>query len=285
MVQVDVFWSYGIGAGFAFAAKKQLQAFVPKKEHGGWFANPYFTKNVLYLATIFAPSGLYLVWQHTNWETMQAGDKSMPGWLVALFAITNVTQGMLGFWLTYKLIQARRDFLAFLQPFLGYFGMFIILVHGWDGRGYERFFSENREVFATWTPAHVTTWLTSEVALTLGAMGCVLIPVMMTWLLEWTREGARIAGMPRVSQPSALEFVTLALTAVFGVALGSAVVASLLMHRLGVLPGLAVFALFAWLAVLGPRGAYRAIFDRFDMDARGRAFGAAHGSTIVSGSA
>ncbi|HEX7670946.1 MAG TPA: hypothetical protein VF395_15230, partial [Polyangiaceae bacterium] len=213
------------------------------------------------------------------------GDKSMPGWLVTLFAITNVTQGMLGFWLTYKLIRARRDFLAFLQPFFGYFGMFIILVHGWDGRGYERFFSENREVFATWTPAHVTTWLTSEVALTLGAMGCVLIPVMMTWLLEWTREGARIAGMPLHSQPSALEFVTLALAAVFGVALGSAIVASLLIHRLGILPGLTVFGLFAWLAVLGPRGAYRVIFERFDLDARVRAFDAAHGRAMVSGSA
>lgn len=272
MVQVDVFWSYGIGAGFAYAAKKQLQAFEPSKVEGGWFSNPYFTRNLLYLATIFAPSGLYLLWQHTQWETMQAGDKSMPGWLVTLFAITNVTQGMLGFWLTYKLIKSGRDFVAFLQPFLGYFGMFIILVHGWDGRGYQRFFSEDRAVFLTWTPAHIATWLTSEVALTLGAMGCVLIPVMGIWMIAWAREGMRIAGLPRQAQVSALELVTLVLGAVFVVALGSAIVASLLMHRLGVPIGIAVFTALAAFAVVGPKGAYRFIFNRVDMDIRARVF-------------
>ncbi len=278
MVQVDVFWSYGIGAGFAFAAKKQLQKFEPEKTEGGWFANPYFTKNLMYLATLFGPSGLYLVWQHTNWETMQAGDKTMPGWLVALFAITNVTQGVLGFWATYKLIKARRDYLAFLQSLLGYFGMFIILVHGWDGRGYQRFFSEDRATFESWTPAHITTWLTSSVAITLGAMGLVLIPVLTSMMLSWASEGYRVAGIPRSEQSSSVEYTSLMLTVIFGAVLGSAIVASLLMHQLGTLVGLAVFAAVAALGIVGPKGILPWFFRRLDVDARAARSSAAHDS-------
>ena len=271
MVQVDVFWSYGIGAGFAYAAKKQLQNYEPDRKAGGWFANPYFTRNLLYLATIFAPSGLYLLWQHTNWETMQAGDKTMPGWLVTLFAITNVTQGMLGFWITYKLIKAGKDFLAFLQPLLGYFGMFLILVHGWDGRGYQRFFSEDRAAFEVWTPGHILVWLKSSVAITLGLMGLVLIPVMLSWMQRWGREGYKLAGVSRKQRTPVWWATALALTMIFGVVLGSAVVASVLMHQLGTAAGLVSFAVFLAVAVVGPKGLLRWFFNQLDMDARARA--------------
>ena len=170
MVQVDVFWSYGIGAGFAYAAQKQLQEKPPTEQNGGWLANKYFTLNLIYLATLFAPSGLYLVWGFTSWETMQAGDKSMPAWLVTLFAVTNITQGMLGFWVTYKLLAAGKRYTAFLQPLLGYFCMFFILVHGWDGKGYQRFFSQDRQEFLSWTPGHIVPWLLSPVAITTASM-------------------------------------------------------------------------------------------------------------------
>lgn len=277
MVQVDIFWSYGIGAGFAFAAKKQLQKFEPDKAEGGWFGNPYFTKNLLYLATLFGPSGLYLVWQFTNWETMQAGDKTMPGWLVTAFAITNVTQGMLGFWLTHKLLRAGKDYLAFLQPLIGYFGMFIILVHGWDGRGYARFFSEDRTVFESFTPAHITTWLLSDVALTLAAMGCILIPVMLLMMLKWGREGYRMAGIPREAQSPALMYLVLVLTLIFGAVLGTAILASVLMHQLGTALGLLVFLPVVAFGVVGKKGLLHWYFTQLDMDCRAKAYAAKHG--------
>jgi hypothetical protein len=274
MVQVDVFWSYGIGAGFAYAAKKQLQKYEPKKEEGGWFANPYFSKNLLYLATLFGPSGLYLVWHFTSWETMHAGTKDMPGWLVTLFAITNVTQGMLGFWMTHRLLRQGKDYLAFLQPLLGYFGMFMILVHGWDGTGFKRFFSEDTTALASWTPAHIPTWLLSDVALTLGAMGCILIPVMLQMMLTWGRQGYAMAGIPRAAQYHALVYLTLVLTLIFGAVLGTAIVGSVLMHTLGTLPGLAAFAVFVAFAVVGKRGLLRFYFNQLDMDQRAAAYGA-----------
>ncbi len=268
MVQVDVFWSYGIGAGFAYSAKKQLQQYQPKKEDGGWFANPYFTKNILYLATLFGPSGLYLLWQFTNWETMQALDKTMPAWLVVAFSITNVTQGMLGFWVTYRLIKSGKDYLAFLQPVLGYFAMFFILVHGWDGTGYQRFLSEDRTVFETWTPAHITTWLTSSVAITLAVMGLFLLPVMFAWMLRWATEGAHLAGLSKSAQASPREFLVLVLATIFGGVLGAAILASLLIHQLGALVGTLVFVAVAVVGIAGPKGYLHWFFGRIDSDVR-----------------
>jgi len=114
MVQVDIFWSYALGAGFAASASRQL------KEKDTPFQNDYFTYTLLYLSCIFAPSGIYLLWQFPHWETMQVatchGD--LPAWLVALFAITNITQGILGFWVSYICIKAGRYYWAHLQWFL-----------------------------------------------------------------------------------------------------------------------------------------------------------------------
>lgn len=269
MVQVDVFWSYGIGAGFAYAAQRQLQEKPPTKENGGLLANRYFALNVIFLATMFAPSGLYLVWHFTNWETMQVGDKSMPAWLVTLFAITNVTQGMLGFWVTYKLLRAGKRYAAFLQPLLGYFCMFFVLVHGWDGTGYQRFFSQDRQDFLAWTPANVGHWFLSPVALTLGAMGLVLIPVMVGWMARWLAEGQRSAlreagqaGSVRAYSPFVLAPVMLAL--VFGPVLCTAIVASLLVRGLGWGLGLLAFAVVGGIGIAGPKGLLHVLWAKLD---------------------
>lgn len=269
MVQVDVFWSYGIGAGFAYAAQRQLKEKPPTKANGGWFANKYFNLNVLYLATIFAPSGLYLLWQFTNWETMQVGDKTMPAWLVTLFAITNVTQGMLGFWVTHKLLSVGKRYAAFLQVFAGYFGMFFILVHGWDGKGYQRFFSQDRQEFLSWTPDHILPWLISPVAMTLGAMGCILIPVMVGWMTSWMSEAQRSALRdPReaisVRTYSPLTLAAIMLTLIFGIVLGTAIIASVLIHQLGWAVGLIAFSLIGGVGILSPKGLLHALWMRLD---------------------
>ncbi|MDH5671350.1 MAG: hypothetical protein OEZ06_04325 [Myxococcales bacterium] len=282
MVQVDVFWSYGIGAGFAYAAQKQLADKPPTRENGGLLANPYFARNLLYLACFFGPSGIYLLWQFTSWETMHALDKTMPAWLVTTFAITNVTQGLLGFWVTYRLAQARRRYLAFLQPLIGYFMMFFVLVHGWDGKGYQRFFSQSREEFLAWTPASVVDWLVSPVALTLLAMGVVLIPVMVGWMARWLVEGQRLLRAERIeatmqagegerrsrSVPSrrysTVQLAAIMLTLIFGVVLGTAILASVLVHQLGWALGLIAFGVLGTLAIFGKTGLLHALWRRLD---------------------
>ena len=148
---------------------------------------------------MFAPSGLYLVWEFTSWETMHAGTRAMPAWLVCLFAITNVTQGLLGYWVTQRLLRAGRPYLAYLQVVAAYFAMFFVLVHGWDGKGYQRFFSPTHEDFMAWD-GDWASWFTSDVALTLAAMGLVLVPLLVGMQVSWLREaGTRARAAPPAS--------------------------------------------------------------------------------------
>ncbi|MET7622014.1 hypothetical protein [Streptomyces sp. NPDC005408] len=267
MVQVDVFWSYGIGASFATAAARQLTARNARAENGGRWSNPYLMGAVLYCACLFAPSGAWLLWGFPDWETMQVADGHgvLPAWLVALFAATNVSQGVLGFWIAERLIASGRVYAAFLQAGIGYAGMFFILVHGWDGRGYQRFFSADRESFAAWpgqlgageTLSRMAHWLTSPVALTLYGMGVVLVPVMLALMVFWIRSGQREAGTAPVT--SRLRILAAVLGAVFGVALGTAVTASVLVHLLGWWLGVPAAVLIAALLVVRRGGAA----DRF----------------------
>ncbi|HET6358704.1 hypothetical protein [Streptomyces sp.] len=257
MVQVDVFWSYGIGASFATAATHQLRSAAGPAPHAGRWSDPYLMATVLYCAVLFAPSGAWLLWGFPDWETMQAADGhgSLPAWLVALFAATNVSQGVLGYWVAARLIASGRVYAAFLQAGLGYTGMFFILVHGWDGRGYQRFFSADRESFATWpaqpapgeTLSRMGDWLTSPVALTLYGMGIVLVPVMLALMVRWLRSGQRQASAPETGR---LRILGAVLGAVFGLALGTAVGASVLVHLLGWWLGVPLAVVLAALLVV-----------------------------------
>ncbi|TGL61127.1 hypothetical protein [Leptospira sarikeiensis] len=248
MVQVDVFWAYGLGAGYAMAAARQIKKLqagestpgslpsVKKEEKVSFWKNTYFITNLLYLGLLFAPSGLYLVWQFTSWETMHAGDKTMPGWLVALFGLTNISQGILGYWVVWSLIKAGRNFLAYLQVPVGYFGMFFILVHGWDGTGYKRFFSESVEQFHSWSWGTAANWLLSDVAITLYVMGVILVPVLIVSLLKIEKEGWELGGSGEFSvkkSPSSIVSTIAFLATVFVGALGFAIISSLILHQFG----------------------------------------------------
>lgn len=136
MVQVDVFWSYGMSAGLALAGSKK----IAKAE--SWWNNEVFTLALLWTACIFAPSGLFLLWTNPGWETMFVARsfESIPAWLVALFGLTNITQGILGFYVTARAIRAGNQRAAAWQPIWSHLAMFFILIVGWDGTGYKRFF-------------------------------------------------------------------------------------------------------------------------------------------------
>ena len=252
MVQVDVFWSYAIGAGFAAAASRQLTA--AKGEGSGaspsrsLLENGHFTAAVIYLAVFFAPSGIGLLWAFPSWETMHVGDRCLSSWLVLLFAVTNITQGILGFWVTKKLYEAGRDFLASLQMPLGYFAMFFILVHGWDGTGYRRFFSPNKEAFLDWKLSNVAHWLVSDVALTLYAMGLVLLPVMFALMSRWIVQGRQTVAAGE--DHGQWRVTTMIARVILGGSLGLAILASLCLRWLGGLFGALVFAGLAYVLAL-----------------------------------
>ena len=278
MVQVDVFWSYGLGSTLAVASSRQILARrraaaadpqpteVGPPPHSRW-RDPYLMRTLLFLALIFAPSGVYLVWQFPSWETMHVGDRDMPAWLIATFAVTNVTQGLLGFLVVERLLAAGRSYLAYLQILLGYLGMFFILVHGWDGKGYQRFFSPTHSDFLNWH-GDWTAWLTSDVALTLLAMGVVLVPTLLAAVASWHREGYRLAP-PGSRRPGAVQVVALSLATVFAAGLGLSVVASLVIHALGA-AGIAV-ALALVAAALLPGGPVHALYRAFGFPGAGEA--------------
>ena len=89
MVQVDVFWSYGIGAGIAVANARQLDAAHIAGQSA--YDQTSFRDAALFLGTLFVPSGAYLIWRFTSWETMHVGTRDLPGWLMAGFTMTNFT--------------------------------------------------------------------------------------------------------------------------------------------------------------------------------------------------
>ena len=173
MVQVDVFWSYGLNAGLALAASKGLA-----KEKSFW-NNKYFNLSMLWTAIVFAPSGIYLLWNFPYWETMfvATDHNSIPAWLTCLFSVTNITQGILGFWATYYFIQKGNQKMAVLQTIWSHAAMLFILVVGWDGTGYTRFFYPGTGYqWQAHVPFPITDFFTCPVFFTLLGMGVVFIP-------------------------------------------------------------------------------------------------------------
>jgi len=273
MVQVDVFWSYGIGAGLALAASRQLAA-APASGGGGGastaedyapFNNRFFMTALVYLSVFFAPSGVYLLWAFTSWETMHVWDKTLHPLVVTAFAVTNVTQGIIGFRVTCGLARAGRLYPAFLQMVAGYFFMFFILVHGWDGTGYRRFFSATRGDFLGWEVSNVPEWFLSPVAVSLYVMGAVIIPVLLYYTAKWIKEGYALAaggGDLKGGEAGYAEIMALFLCVVFVCALGAAIAASLAIHWMGWVPGAAAALIAMYLVCLRRGGLFHWFYRR-----------------------
>lgn len=248
MVQVDVFWAYGFGASLATAAARPL-AKVEKP-----FESKQFVQTVLFLALIWAPTGLLLLLRHPSWETMQAAESlaHIPPWVTLMFGITNVTQGMLGFAVGLWLMKRERIWEAQLNWMFGYFGMFFILIYGWDGLGYDRFFYD-RDMLAgspAWTAGAgtgvgvagfvtgVLAFLKSSVLVTLLIDGVFLIPAFAWLMLRWQTDSRHVVEQaPQVRVPKPPRLVVAYVTGVFVVALGGAGLCALIVAGIGTLLG------------------------------------------------
>lgn len=205
MVQVDVCWGYAWGASLAVAAGKPLaQAKRP-------FETRHFVATVLFLALSWAPTGMLLLLRHPSWETMQAAGTlaDMSEWLILAFGFTNVTQGILGFWVGQRLLAKGKDRLATLNWISGYFGMFFILLYGWDGLGYDRFLYDRDMIPGSpaWQAgagtaggalAAIRRFFGSTVAMTLYTDGVLLLPPFFWLAIRWTRERGEATSALRV---------------------------------------------------------------------------------------
>lgn len=240
MVQVDVFWAYGIGATLSAASGRQLKAAAEGKLEAELrleksnvpFWNRYFVQTLLLLSLIWVPTGTILLLKHPSWETMQvlSGIETLGRhpFVVLAFGITNLTQGILGYWVAYALFRRGHYYWAHCQWLLGYFCMFFILLQGWDGRGYDRFLYD-RAMFGgvPWSPGAGLQpgagfhFLTSSVAMTLYGDGVCLLPPLFWLWGRWLREGAQLdPAVPRDRVPAgSARNIQLHLAAVLGVAL------------------------------------------------------------------
>ena len=281
MLQFDSIWSYGVGSSFALAAFRQLrkmQAESGSKDEelgatdllnvgrilkefekaGTPFNNEYSLKNVVFLSLLFVPCAVTNLWADPSWESMHVGDfESIPNWAVSVFGITLMTQGMLGFWVTYNYLMRGKYYRAALQTVLGYVGFFTCVMVGWDRKGYQRFFSKDREAFENWKWTNVFGWITKEPDVrVLGTFGTVFVPLMLYWLSKWFVEGYEMDGEVELQEGSQDKVVEMAkVSALLGVVVGASVglagTAAVLVNRLGWVKGGAVLGAVGVPALFG----------------------------------
>ena len=196
---------------------------------------------------------------------MHVWDRGISPLLVVAFAITNVTQSILGFWLAWRCIRKGRGYHSYLHFVGAYFCMFFILVHGWDGTGYQRFFSSTRAGFEAWSPSNITAWFSSDVAVTLYVMGVFLIPPLLYFSAAWLKRGFELDASIDASRAGMGRLMALFLVSVFVCGLGSAIVSSLLIHYIGPVVGIIIFIVAAYFLRLRKGGLFHRVYRALTM--------------------
>lgn len=266
MLQIDPFWAYSFGAGFALAAGQELrrraaarapepvkpsEVSEPATPTGllARLADPYLALTTLFTAVVFVPTGTYLLWAHPEWETMHVG--TPPDWLAAAVPLANVLLAVGGYLVTGRLVARGADRAAYLQFVGGYFGFFFVMLYGWDGTGYQRFLSPDTASFAAWGDASLTEHLREFAGSSTATAINVVVGVTVVLLVAsyvWV-----FASASRMPLPRAAARVSAALLGGAGIGLVSALAATVAGRELG-WPGLAACALVALLFLLPRRG-------------------------------
>jgi hypothetical protein len=285
MVEGDVFWSYGLGASFALAAFRQIREIESGRPDAGGielsrgqlrglkrlfkeiesgdssFTNQYFMKLLLFLSVLFVPSVTNMLWSNPSWETAHVGSyETIPGWLVSGLSVTNVTQAILGYWVTRNLLTRGEYYKAAQQTIYGYLAFWFLMVNGWDKTGYRRFFSKDRDAFENWRPGNAVEWLGSDVVRILLSYGTVFAPLMLFWMTKWLKEGYEedpLVAWPEDASEQRAEMMKLGARITWmllGWTPGLAVCSHLLIRKLGWTLGGSLAVGLTWLAGTGRWG-------------------------------
>lgn len=270
-IQAALFWAYAIGATFALAAGRQLQVWERINAGEGprtrsRAANPYLALTLLFAAVLLVPTGLFLLWQNPSWATMHVADGHDGVWagFVLFYAGGIPVAAVLGFLAAQALVLVGAGYWAYLQCVGGYFLLFGTLVHGWDGRGYERFLSPGARDFATWRQDGVVNnildFLTSGTFLALLLFGGAVIGTMVLTEIGWLMEGWSLPGADEDRKVPRIVGVAIAAAGVYGLPLFGALTASALVRLAGAWIGLPLFAVLAGVVLLHRRSPVRLLY-------------------------
>jgi len=270
-IQSALFWAYAIGATFALAAGRQLQVWERINAGEGprtrsRAANPYLALTALFAAVLLVPTGLFLLWQNPAWATMHVADGHDGVWagFVLFYAGGIPVAAILGFLVAQGLVLVGAGYWAYLSCVGGYFLLFATLIHGWDGRGYERFLSPSARDFTTWRQDsvvnHVLDFLTSGTFLALLLFGAAVIGTMLFTEIGWLMEGWSLPGADEDRKVHRLLAIAIAAAGVYGLPFAGALVASALVRLLGGWIGLPLFAALAGIALLSRRSPVRWLY-------------------------
>ncbi|MEU7650052.1 hypothetical protein [Streptomyces huasconensis] len=270
-IQAALFWAYAAGATSALAAGRQLQVWERINAGEGprtrsRAANPYLALTALFAAVLMVPTGLFLLWQNPAWATMHVAEGHEDVWadFVLCYAGGIPVAAVLGFLVAQALVLAGAGYWAYLQCVGGYFLLFGMLVHGWDGRGYQRFLSPGVGDFAEWprdsVVNHVLDFLTSGTFLALLLFGAAVIGTMLATAIGWLMEGWSLPGADEDRKVPRVLAVVIAAAGVYGLPFVGALLASGLVRLLGGWLGLPLFAVVAGLTLLHGRSPVRWLY-------------------------
>ncbi|KAG0052275.1 hypothetical protein BGZ83_002781 [Gryganskiella cystojenkinii] len=191
MIEVDVFWSFSFGALFAAASAGSL-----RNEKTFWLT-PSFVYNLLFLSLIFAPSGLYLLWDNPGWESMfLLGDKNeIHALLPTVFAFTNVLLGIIGYYVTYRKIRSygpgrAKLPMSYHKYWIHAYSCFTAIL----GMGYNRFmYPSDYKAWNAGLTFPLLDFLTSRMCFTLLSMGVILIPAAYIPCYIWMKNHTLVA--------------------------------------------------------------------------------------------
>ncbi|MFF9897112.1 hypothetical protein [Streptomyces longispororuber] len=267
-IQAAPLWAYAVGATSALAAGRQLQVWEritagegPRtRSHA---ANPYLALTLLFAAVLMVPTGLFLLWQNPSWATMHVArghDDVWAGFVLA-YAGGIPVAAVLGFLAARALVLAGAGYWAYLQCAGAHFLVFGVLVHGWDGSGYERFLSPGARDWAHWPHDSVVNnaldFATSGTFLALLVLGAAVVGTLLLMQVGWLVEGWSLPGAQEDRGVRPVLAVAIAAAGVYGLPFLGALGASALVRLLGGWPGLVLCVVAAGLVLLPRRSPVR----------------------------
>lgn len=107
MLQGDCLLSFAIGSALATAGGDGVKASQYRTQ------NKYFLTLVLHLSMVVRPLAIYMLWEHTGFESLFYYDASINGVWPALNSLGSMLSGIAGYMLARKLIMWNMELAAY----------------------------------------------------------------------------------------------------------------------------------------------------------------------------